>query len=90
MSLETISNAVDTVRLAILAYMGGCQQSIQGVSFSIRTIMRYCDRALANRILLGPDDSALQTEANFGLLANDGRLRNTTEFFYPANRSQPV
>ena len=73
---------------ALSAYMGGFQQSVPGATFRIRSVVHHHDRTLAHWTLHGPSDDPLQTGTSFGLLADDGKLRSISGFFYSANQQQ--
>jgi hypothetical protein len=76
---------------ALSAYMGGFQQSVPGATFRIRSVVHHHNRTLAHWALHGPNDTndkALQTGTSFGLLADDGRLRSISGFFYPTDQQQ--
>lgn len=70
-------------RAALSAYMGDFQAGMPGTGFRIDQVLHHHGRTLANWSLLGAGDTVVQTGTSFGELAEDGRLRVITGFFYP-------
>lgn len=77
-------------RDALSGYMDQFQSSVPDGHFQIRSILHHHDRSLAHWALLGAQGQVLQIGTSFGLLAEDGRLRNITGFFYPAEERPQV
>jgi hypothetical protein len=73
-------------RAALSDYMSRFQADAPGGHFQIRSILHHHGRSLANWSLNGADGSVLQTGTSFGTLAEDGRLRAISGFFYPQDR----
>ena len=68
------------------SYMGHFQQSAPGGQFQIRSVLHHHGRSLAQWALHGPDGSILQAGTSFATLTEDGRLRDISGFFYPAEQ----
>jgi SnoaL-like domain len=81
------ANGLIEGRDALSAYMGGFQQNVKGARFEILSVTHHHDRMLAEWRLLGPGGAVLQTGRSFAMVGSDGRLRNITGFFDPAEQS---
>jgi hypothetical protein len=77
-------------REALSVYMGQFQRSVPGGHFHIRDVLHHHDRVLAHWALHGPGGQVLQRGTSFGALAEDGRLRQISGFFYPQGQAAPA
>lgn len=78
-------NGLIAGRTGLSAYMAGYQQQTPaGAHFVIRSFVHHHDRSLAHWAFVDVQDREIYTGSSFGLLAEDGRLRTISGFFYPS------